>query len=118
MHENNQLYVVERSAKHNHVVPNASRDHYTVVEFVNADGQKLAPFTIFKGGLPHRAYHLVRPADAAYRTSESGYINEELFGECLTNFGNHVRGRLCIKGTLLLLMVGFILIPAVGYADC
>uniref|UniRef100_A0A914WUK4 Transposase n=1 Tax=Plectus sambesii TaxID=2011161 RepID=A0A914WUK4_9BILA len=66
MHENNQLYVVERSAKHNYVVPSASRDHYTVVEFVNADGQKLAPFTIFKGGLPHTAYHLMGPADAAY----------------------------------------------------
>uniref|UniRef100_A0A914V3I2 DDE-1 domain-containing protein n=1 Tax=Plectus sambesii TaxID=2011161 RepID=A0A914V3I2_9BILA len=71
---------------------------------VRADGQKLAPFTVFKGGLPHTAYHLVGPADAAYGTSESGYINEELFGECLTNFGNHVRGRLCIEGTLLLLM--------------
>uniref|UniRef100_A0A914VY05 Uncharacterized protein n=1 Tax=Plectus sambesii TaxID=2011161 RepID=A0A914VY05_9BILA len=114
MNENNQLYVVERGAKHNPVVPSANRDHYTVVECVSADGQKLAPFTIFKGGLPHMAYHLVGPANAAYGTSETGYINEELFGKCLTNFGNHVRGRLCIEGTLLLFMVCFILILAVG----
>ena len=56
-------------------------DHVTAHLCVSADGRFLPTMVIFKGSLPHRDYKDGVPSKWTYATSESGYMDGELFAE-------------------------------------
>lgn len=70
---------VPRGTKHADRQAQGTRDHITVLACVNAAGEDVPPFIIFKGGYPGGAYKKEGVPNALYGTSPAGCMESELF---------------------------------------
>ena len=71
--------IVPRGTKHAYRQAQGTRDHITVLACLNAAGEDIPPFVIYKGGYPGGSYNRVGVPDALYGKSPAGYIDSELF---------------------------------------
>ena len=71
--------IVPRGTKHAYRQAQGTRDHITVLACLNAAGEDVPPFIIYKGGYPGGPYNKEGVPDALYGKSPAGYIDSELF---------------------------------------
>ncbi|CAG2245714.1 unnamed protein product [Mytilus edulis] len=74
-----QRVVVPKRFKHAHSISIATSEHISVHCCVNAAGHSLPPMLIFSGGYPGGAYHKNGPINAAYATTDSGFMDKETY---------------------------------------
>ncbi|XP_032390430.1 uncharacterized serine-rich protein C215.13 [Etheostoma spectabile] len=76
---NRRNVIVPRGAKHAYRQAQGTREHITVLACLNAAGEDIPPFIIYKGGYPGGPYNKVGVPNALYGKSQAGYIDSELF---------------------------------------
>ena len=74
-----QRVVVPKRFKHAHSISIATSEHISVHCCVNTEGESLPPMLIFSGGYPGGAYHKNGPINAAYATTDSGFMDKETY---------------------------------------
>ncbi|XP_019632906.1 PREDICTED: jerky protein homolog-like [Branchiostoma belcheri] len=76
-------------------VRKGTREHISSMECVSADGSALPPLVIFSKSYPSSAYKLEGPTNALYSTTQSGFIEGEVFVEwmkkCFCRFASQER---------------------------
>ncbi|XP_066285258.1 uncharacterized protein [Branchiostoma lanceolatum] len=77
------------------------REHITVMECASADGTAIPPLTIFPKNFPSSSYKLDGPINGLYATSESGYIDKEIYlhwlKKCFHKYASQERPVLLIQ---------------------
>uniref|UniRef100_A0A8C2ZHE7 HTH CENPB-type domain-containing protein n=1 Tax=Cyclopterus lumpus TaxID=8103 RepID=A0A8C2ZHE7_CYCLU len=95
--------IVPRGTKHAYRQAQGTRDHITILACLNAGGEDVPPFIIYKGGYPGGPYNKKGVPDALYGKSPAGYIDSELFRKW---FVGHFLKFAMKERPLLLLMDG------------
>lgn len=68
-----------RRFKHAHSINIATSEHISVHCCVNAAGNALPPMIIYSGGYPGGPYHKNGPVNAAYSTTDSGFMDRDTY---------------------------------------
>ncbi|XP_028428578.1 uncharacterized protein LOC114552133 [Perca flavescens] len=100
---NRRQVIVPRGTKHAYRQAQGTREHITVLACLNAAGEDIPPFIIYKGGYPGGPYNKVGVPNALYGKSQAGYIDSELFRKW---FVGHFLKFATQERPLLLLMDG------------
>ena len=79
LNKSTQRVLVPVKQKHSHLRSLGATQHISVHCCVNAAGHALPPFIIFSGGFPGGEYTKDGPDQAVYATSQSGFMDSELY---------------------------------------
>ncbi|XP_068567903.1 uncharacterized protein [Cebidichthys violaceus] len=92
-----------RGTKRAYKQAQGTREHFTVLACLNAAGEDVPPFIIYKGGYPGGPYNKEGVPDALYGKSPAGYMDSELFRKW---FVGHFLKFAAQERPLLLIMDG------------
>ncbi|CAL9683897.1 unnamed protein product [Knipowitschia caucasica] len=95
--------VVPRGTKHTYRQAPGTREHITVLACLNAAGEDIPPFIIYKGGYPGGPYNKEGVPNALYGKSPAGYMDNDLFVKW---FNQHFLKHATQERPLLLVMDG------------
>uniref|UniRef100_A0AAV2MQ26 Transposase n=1 Tax=Knipowitschia caucasica TaxID=637954 RepID=A0AAV2MQ26_KNICA len=95
--------VVPRGTKHAYRQAPGTREHITVLACLNAAGEDIPPFIIYKGGYPGGPYNKEGVPNALYGKSPAGYMDNDLFVKW---FNQHFLKHATQERPLLLVMDG------------
>ena len=91
LNRSSEKVLVPVKQKHAHSLAQGTNSHISVLCCVNAAGDYIPPLQVFSKGLPAgRSYKDEGPPGATYATSESGFVDREIYSEWFEkNFLEH-----------------------------
>ena len=78
-----QKVIAQKNSKHVYVRSRGTSEHITLLCGASAAGIALPPMIIFSKCFPGGSYRFDGPDDAVYTKSNSGWIDSELFLQCM-----------------------------------
>ena len=88
----------KKGAPHVYQRNSVTSEHITALICIRADGLVLPPLIVFKNATPKTAYKTIGPVDAMYRTTDSGYVNADLYLEYIQFLEKLIPGMfVCMK---------------------
>ena len=82
LNKSGKRVIIPRKYKRAHSVLNGTTQHVTALCCVSASGAVLPPLMVFAKGLPTGRHFLkTGPINAAYASSESGFVNQDIYLE-------------------------------------